>query len=155
MYYWRAQSLERVKRYQIRTGFIFEDAVATALSRQGFVVQDITRINRHEFDVVTLRNDVIWNVQCKNNFVNLSSVDSDAHRFARYNYRLVRSYEKALSKERSREHLLKAKVSRDMIEHMVVSRFPVVCDNPRIVPFSRIATVAAKADAILAASFGH
>src|SRR5256885_9694685 len=63
--YWRARSLERRKRFQIRAGFIFERAVAEALKQQGFEVQGIKRINHHEFDVVTLRQDVIWNVQCK------------------------------------------------------------------------------------------
>ena len=85
-----------------------------------------------------MRDGVIWNVQCKNNFVDLSSVDSDAHRFARYNQSLVRAYERALSKERGREHLLTARLALDEIQHVVVSRFPVVCDNPRIVPFNRI-----------------
>lgn len=150
VYSWRAHILDRRKRFQIRAGFIFEDTVAAELSRQGFLVQAITRINRHEFDVVTLRNNVIWNVQCKNNFVDLASVDSDAHRFARYNRGLVHAYKRALTKERNREHLLKAKLALDAIQHMVVSRFPVVSDDPRIVPFSRIATFAEKADALLA-----
>ncbi|UUZ77800.1 hypothetical protein LP414_12665 [Polaromonas sp. P1(28)-13] len=119
-YSWRARSLDRRKRFQIRAGFIFEDAVAGALRRQGFLVQAITRINRHEFDVVTLRNKVIWNVQCKNNFVELTSVDSDAHRFSRYNRALVHSYKKALTKELNREHLLKEKLSLDAVQHMVV-----------------------------------
>lgn len=151
VYSWRARVLDRRKRFQVRAGFIFEDVVAAELGRQGFMIQAITRINRHEFDVVTQRNKVIWNVQCKNNFVELSSVDSDAHRFARYNRTLVHSYERALTKERNREHLLKAKLSLDTIQHMVVSRFPVVSNNPRIVPFSRIGTFAQKADALLAA----
>lgn len=154
-YSWRARILDRKKRFQIRAGFIFEDAVADELGRQGFVVQAITRINRHEFDVVTLRNNVIWNVQCKNNFVDLTSVDSDAHRFARYNRGLVHSYKRALTKDRNREHLLKTKLSLDAIQHMVVSRFPVVSDDPRIVPFSRITTFAEKADALLAKAAGE
>jgi hypothetical protein len=155
VYSWRARSLDRKKRFQVRAGFIFEDAVAGELGRQGFVVQAITRINRHEFDVVTLRNKVIWNVQCKNNFVDLTSVDSDAHRFARYNRALVHSYKRALTKERNREHLLKEKLSLDAIQHMVVSRFPVVSDDPRIVPFSRIEAFAEKADTLLATASGE
>lgn len=148
IYNWRAQSLDRKKRFQIRAGFIFEKAVAVELQRQGFTVQDITRINHHEFDVVTVRDGVIWNVQCKNNFVDLSSVDSNAHRFARYNFRLVRAYERALVKEASREHLLKTKMSLNAIQHVVVSRFPVISDNPRIVPFSRIGKFSAVADVL-------
>lgn len=150
MYHWRARCLDRNKRFQIRAGFIFEDAVAEELGEQGFVVQEITRINRREFDVVTLRGGVVWNVQCKNNFVELESVENDPQRFARYNQALVRSYERALAKERNREHLLKSKMSLDVVQHMVVSRFPVICDNPRIIPFSRIADFSERADTLLA-----
>jgi hypothetical protein len=148
LYHWRAQSLDREKLYQIRAGFILEGAVASQLMRQGFDVQDITRINRHEFDVVCLRDDVIWNIQCKNNFVALALLDTDAHRFSRYNARLVRAYERALTKEQDREHLLKSRLSLNTVQHLVVSRFPIVSDNPRIVPFSRIAKFAAIADSL-------
>lgn len=147
--YWRAQSLERRKLFQIRAGFIFEEAVADELRRQGFTVRDIKRIDRHEFDVVTVRDGVIWNVQCKNNFIDLARVENDAYRFARYNAMLVHSYERALTKERNREHLLRSKLSLDAVQHLLVSRFPVVCDNPRIVPFSRIASFAAIADSLM------
>lgn len=150
VYSWRARVLDRKKRFQIRAGFIFEDLVKAALERQGFVVQDIVRINRQEFDVVALRKGVIWNVQCKNNFVELSNVDSNAIAFARYNRGLVRSYENALMKERNREHLLKMKLAIDAVQHMVVSRFPVVTDNPRIVVFNRIADFVERADNVLA-----
>ncbi len=152
VYSWRARILDRKKRFQIRAGFIFEDQVKLALEAQGFVIQDIVRINRQEFDVVTMRDDIIWNVQCKNNFVDLESVDSNAVAFARYNRGLVRSYERALVKERNREHLLKMKLAVDSVQHMVVSRFPVVTDNPRIVVFSRIDDFAMRSDAILTAS---
>ena len=152
VYHWRAQSLDRQKRFQIRAGFIFEEAVAAELEQQGFVVQGITRITRSEFDVVALRAGVIWNVQCKNNFVDLERIEADAERFARFNRMLVRAYERALTKERAREHLLKAKLSLDTIQHVVVSRFPVVCDNPRIVPFSRLGNFVATADRLVAES---
>lgn len=149
MYFWRAKVLEGNKRYQIRSGFIFEDAVKNELAQQGFAIQDIVRINQQEFDVVTVRRGIIWNVQCKNNFIDLERVDSDAEVFARYNHKLVRAYERALTKERSREHLLKQKLSIETVQHMLVSKFPVVTDNPRIVVFSRIADFAQKADNIL------
>ena len=114
------------------------------------MVQDIVRINRQEFDVVTVREGIIWNVQCKNNFVDLESVDSDAAAFARYNCSLVRSYERALKKEYNREHLLSKKLLLENVQHMIVSRFPVVTDNSRIVVFSRITNFTQRADAILA-----
>jgi len=154
-YSWRARILDRKKRFQIRAGFIFENQVKIALERQSFVVQDIVRISRQEFDVVSLRDDVIWNVQCKNNFVELESVDSDAIAFARYNRGLVRAYERALVKERNREHLLKSKLGIDSVQHMIVSRFPVVTDNPRIIVFSCIDEFAARADAVLASPHGN
>lgn len=58
-------------------------------------------------------------------------------------------------KERNREHLLKMKLDVEPVQHMLVSRFPVVTDNPRIVVFSRIAEFAVRADGVLAASEGE
>ncbi len=149
IYYWRSRCLDRSKRYQIRTGFIFEKAVAEALERQFFAVQQITRINRHEFDVVTLRDGTIWNVQCKNNMTDLEWIEAEPKRFARYNRNLVLAYERALAKERNREGVLTAHLGNDAVEHMLVSRFPVVTDNSRIVVFSQIDGFANRADAIL------
>lgn len=154
-YSWRARGLDRQKRFQIRAGFIFEDVVKAALEKQGFMVQNIVRINRQEFDVVSLRDGIIWNIQCKNNYIDLTRVDSDAVAFARYNRGLVRAYEKALMKEQNREHLLKMKLGVEPVEHMLVSRFPVVTDNPRVVVFSRIAEFADRADCVLLASEGE
>lgn len=151
IYHWRAVCLDQRKRYQIRSGFIFEKAVAQALEAQSFAVQNITRINRHEFDVVTLRDGTIWNVQCKNNFLDLDRLEAEPDRFAKYNYRLVRSYERALDKERRREEVLKNTLAAAEIEHAVVSRFPVVTDNIRIVPYSRIDDFGVIASAIGAA----
>jgi hypothetical protein len=150
IYHWRSRCLDRSKRYQIRTGFIFEKAVADALERQGFAVQKVTRINRHEFDVVTLRDGIVWNVQCKNNMTDLVWVEAQPRRFARYNRNLAIAYERALTKELDREGVLMAHLGKAAVEHMLVSRFPVVTDNPRIVAFSRIDGFAARADAILA-----
>ena len=137
-YYWRGRTLNRDKRFQIRAGFIFEKAVASKLTEMGFEVQEITRVKRREFDVVTLRDGVIWNFQCKNNFVDLDRVEADAVHFARYNRLYVKSYEKAIDKEEQREHLLKERLSVSEIRHIVVSKFPVITDNPRILPFTRI-----------------
>ncbi len=62
------------------------------------------------------------------------------------------SYEKALEKDRCREHLLQNKLSLEKIQHVVVARFPVVCDNPRIVPFSRLDGFAVVAQSLLTQS---
>jgi hypothetical protein len=146
-YWWRAHTLDRIKRFQIRAGYLFEDTVSATLAAQGFKLQDITRIDHREFDVVTVRDATIWNFQCKNNFTDLERVDTDAGRFARYNQRLVRAYERALEKEKAREALLQSKLSLERIEHVVVSRFPVLTNNRRIVTFSRLSTFAGLADA--------
>ncbi|MCO6426041.1 hypothetical protein [Sinorhizobium meliloti] len=148
LYNWRARCLDRKKRYQIRSGFIFEHAVAAELGAQGFEVQAITRVSRAEFDVVTVKDGVIWNVQCKNNFTHLDQVGSDADRFARYNRNLAKAYENALQKEVRREHLLKKHLGIDHIQHMLVSRFPVVTDNARILPFTRVGDFAKRAEAL-------
>jgi hypothetical protein len=150
MYHWRAVNLDSQKRFQIRSGFIFEQAVARELEQQGFAVQSITRVNRHEFDVVTVRNGTIWNVQCKNNFLDLAKLERDPARFARYNRNLVLSYGRALAKESRREQVLKDRLGLGAIEHMVVSRFPIVTDNPRIVPFSMIGHFAKIAGGLMA-----
>jgi hypothetical protein len=150
IYRWRAVSLDGGKRFQIRAGFIFEHAVTKALERQGFEVQEITRVNRHEFDVVTIRGDTIWNFQCKNNFLDLAKLERDPVRFARYNRKLVVSYNRALAKEHNREQVLLDRPGLQVIEHVLISRFPVVTNHPRIVPFSTIDSFAANSEALVA-----
>lgn len=147
-YWWRARTLDRIKRFQIRAGFLFEDTVAAELAAQGFELQNITRINHREFDVVTVRRATIWNIQCKNNFTDLERVDTDPGRFARYNKGLVGAYERALEKERAREALLKSRLALEHIEHIVVSRFPVLTTNPRIITFNHLPTFSRLADSI-------
>lgn len=138
MYHWKSVCLNRIRRFQIRSGFIFEDSVKAALAAQGFTVTDIKRINRKEFDVVAILDGVIYNVQCKNNLIDLSHIETDAARFARYNRRLVGYYSSALIKEKAREQLLKDKLGLANVRHVVVSRFPVATNNPRVIPFSQI-----------------
>lgn len=147
-YWWRARTLDRIKRFQIRAGFLFEGAVSAELEAQGFELHDITRINHREFDVVTTRGETIWNIQCKNNFTDLDRVDNHPVRFARYNKGLVRAYERTLVKERARETLLQSRLGIERIEHVVVSRFPVLTTNPRIIPFNRLPAFTRLADAI-------
>lgn len=138
LYYWKTVCLNRMRRYQIRSGFLLEASVKAALAEQGFTVTDVKRINRKEFDVVTVLGGVIYNVQCKNNLVDLSRIETDAARFARYNRQLDRYYAQALVKEEAREQLLKDKLGLAEVRHVVVSRFPVATTNPRIIPYSRI-----------------
>lgn len=138
LYYWKNVCLNHIRRFQIRSGFIFEENVKASLALQGFTVTEIKRINRKEFDVVAVLGPVIYNLQCKNNLVDLSHIETDAPRFARYNRQLDRYYASALAKEQAREQLLKDKLGLSEVKHLVVSRFPVATGNPRVIPYSRL-----------------
>lgn len=138
LYYWKSTCLNRVRRFQVRSGFIFEDNVKAALTRQGFTVTNMKRVNRKEFDVVATCDGVIYNVQCKNNLVDLERIESDPARFARYNRQLDRYYARALAKEEAREALLKQRLGLPTVRHLVVSRFPVATTNSRVISFARI-----------------
>lgn len=140
LYYYKTACLNRIRRFQIRSGFIFEDNVKTALTNQGFEVSDVKRISRKEFDVIALLDGVVYNIQCKNNLIDLSRIETDAKRFARYNRRLDRYYANALAKEEAREALLKERFEATDVRHFVVSRFPIATTNPQVIGFNRIAT---------------
>lgn len=131
------------KRFQIHAGFIFEDMVKRDLEGLGFKVTDIKRINRKEFDVVTIYGEVIYNFQCKNNWIDLAKVESDRALYLRYNRALTNYYAKALVKEEKREGLLKDKLGLGKIQHRVVSRFPVITVEPRIVNYNKLSYRAA------------
>ncbi|KQY80978.1 hypothetical protein ASD35_03800 [Pelomonas sp. Root1444] len=136
--HWKNVCLNRVRRYQIRSGFIFENSVKAALRAHGFHVTEIKRVGRAEFDVVATLDGVIYNVQCKNNLVDLNRIEADVRRFFRYNRSLDEAYRKALEKERGREHLLLAELGLTAIKHFVVSRFPVATKNPRVLAYGEI-----------------
>ena len=57
---------------------------------------------------------------------------------SRYNRRLVNYYEKALNDEVDKEHHLVEKLGIDKIKHFVISRFPVMTDNEKVIPFNRL-----------------
>lgn len=136
--HWKNVCLNRVRRYQIRSGFIFEKSVKAALRAQGFDVTEIKRVGRAEFDVVATLDGVIYNVQCKNNLVDLNRIEADVRRFARYNGFLDQAYRKALEKERGREHVLLGELGLTAIKNFVVSRFPVATQNPCILAYGEI-----------------
>lgn len=135
LYYWKNSCLDRVRRYQIRSGFIFEKTVKRALAEQGFLVTDIKRINRKEFDVVATLGDVIYNVQCKNNLIDIGKIEANPKLFARYNRRLDRTYAAALLKEERREGLLKEELGLSDVKHFVLSRFPIATTNERVLAY--------------------
>lgn len=136
--HWKNVCLNRVRRYQIRSGFIFEKSVKAALRAQGFDVTEIKRVGRAEFDVVATLDGVIYNVQCKNNLVDLNRIGADVRRFVRYNRFLDQAYRKALEKERGREHVLQGELGLAAIKNFVVSRFPVATQNPCILAYGEI-----------------
>ncbi len=152
LYNFKNVCLYSKRRFQIRSGFIFEDRIKEELAKQGFVVHPIKRIDRKEFDVVATRGSIVYNIQCKNNLVDPSWIDLDPARFVRTNRTLERYYERAIIKERSREELLKNRLGMDRVEPFVITRFPIVTSNPRISSLSRIREFSIKADAILTAN---
>jgi len=141
-YEFKNRHLESRRRFQIHAGFIFEDMVTTVLGEAGYTNMGVTRINRKEFDVVTVKDGTIHNFQCKNNWIDITKVESDPDLYARYNRRLVSSYRRALVKERKREKLLQDKLGIQRIHHYVVSRFPVITDANDILNFNKLAKVA-------------
>ena len=143
------------RRFQIRSGFIFEDRIKNELMKQDFTVLPVKRINRKEFDVIATRDNVCFNIQCKNNLVDPSWVDLDPKRFIRTNRTLERYYEREITKERSREQLLKDHVGLERVEPFIVSRFPIVTANARIVPLARIRDFSSMALEVMKAESGN
>ena len=89
--------------------------------------------------MVCVKDDVIYNFQCKNNYMSVASIgvkESDVA--SRYNRRLMNYYDAAFRKEVNREQLLTEKLGLEEIKNLVVSRFPVVTDNKFIIPFNRL-----------------
>lgn len=126
------------RRFVIHSGFIFEDMVKDQLNAMGFDVKPIKRLERREFDVVAVRGDTIFNLQCKNNAFDLSQIEAHPRRVATANRRLLAYYRGALRKERARQGLLQAELGLTKIRHYVISRFPVFTDDPSIIPFNAI-----------------
>ena len=143
--HWKNVCLNRVRRYQIRSGFIFEKSVKAALRAQGFDVREIKRVGRAEFDVVATLGGVIYNVQCKNNLVDLNRIETDVRKFVRYNSSLDQAYRRALDKERGREHVLLGELGLTVIKNFVVSRFPLATQNPSVLTYGEISRVRAVA----------
>lgn len=115
-----------------------EQQVKDALEKQGFFVSDVKRIEQKEFDVVATKDCVIYNVQCKNNLVDITRMEENPCLFARYNRRLDRYYADALRKEEGREGLLKQRFGLGVVKHVVLSKFPIATKNPRILAFREI-----------------
>ncbi|WP_321402217.1 hypothetical protein [Maridesulfovibrio sp.] len=131
------KTLEKNKKFQINSGFLFEKKLRDILINKGFKSENITRIENKEFDVIVSRDNVVYNFQCKNNILNVRDVDVNVKRFVRHNKRLVNSFKNALEKECQREDLLKKKLGVNSVCHYVVSRFPVFSENDSIISYNK------------------
>lgn len=131
-----SQSLLKNRTFQIHSGFIFEDKASKILEAKGYKPTRITRINQKEFDLITIKDEKIYNFQCKNNYIDISRVNYDYKKIGKFNLRLCKYYEKALIKEEKRESLITSKTRISNIEHFVISRYPVITRNKRIINFT-------------------
>jgi len=139
LYDFKNRYLASRRRFVIHSGFIFEDMVKRDLAAMGFEVTGAKRVGgRSEFDVVALMGETIYNFQCKNNTFDLSDIETAPSRVARANRRLAGYYRRALKKERARQGLLQTEFGRSKIRHFVVSRFPVVTEDPLIIPYNQL-----------------
>lgn len=143
-YNWKTICLNKIKRFQIRSGFIFEAKVKEELAKQGFDISDVKRIDGSEFDVLAIRDGVVYNVQCKNNLVDLARMENDPRLFARYNRGLDRYYADAIRKEEARELLVRRKFGASTVKHIVLSKFPVASKNGRVLAFREIGQFTAR-----------
>lgn len=128
-------ALAREKRFQIRSGFLFEKKVRAVLEEHGFTIASFKRIEGKEFDLVTTRAGEIHNFQCKNTAIDARLIEKNPTRYARLNRTMVAAYRRAIAKEVGREHLLKGRLKLNVAHHYVVSRFPVLTDDRAIIPF--------------------
>lgn len=133
LYNYKNFQLDGRRRFQIHSGFIFEKMIKRELEKKAFNVTDIKRINRKEFDVVAVKDGVIFNLQCKNNWIDLNRLEKDKDSFVTFNRRLISYYRRALAKEEKREGLLLSKLGLTSISHFIISRFPVISDDARII----------------------
>lgn len=131
-----SQSLLNNRTFQIHSGFIFEDKVSKILETKGYKPTGITRINRKEFDLITIKDNKVFNFQCKNNYIDISRVNYDYKTIGRFNQQLCRYYESAIIKEDNRENLIKSRTGFSDIEHFVISRYPVITRNEKIINFT-------------------
>lgn len=133
--------LEKKKKFQIDSGFVFEKKIKNMLVNFGYDVKEGTkRIKRKEFDVVCVKEDgCVYNFQCKNNYLTISQQGKDWSDYTCSAIRkLNRYYEYALQKEDKRDYLLKDKLGLNMVKSYVISRFPVITRNPRIINFNQL-----------------
>ncbi|MDX2136003.1 MAG: hypothetical protein SFV52_14560 [Saprospiraceae bacterium] len=133
-----SQALLKNRTFQINSGFVFEDKVSKILEKKGYALTNFTRIKHKEFDLITIKDNKVYNFQCKNNYIDISRVNYNYMLIGRLNKQLCRYYEKSLVKEENRENLIQDKTGINDIEHFVISRFPVISRNKKIVNFNSL-----------------
>lgn len=132
--------LEKIRKYRIISGFVFENKVIKKVERYGYKYHpECKRIKRKEFDVVCTKGSTIYNFQCKNNYLDVTQIDTNCvDKIADRHKQLERYYKGALSKEKKREQLLIDKLGITDVKHFVISMFPVITRNPNIIPFNQL-----------------
>jgi len=127
------------RRYRIKSGFVFEKEVKALLEQYGFKATETKRIHQQEFDVICMKDGCAYNFQCKNNFLDINILSlQNIDIVKRQNKRLMKYYIKALDKENFRTKLVQEHFGVEHVENFVVSRFPIVTDNKRIIPFNKL-----------------
>ena len=126
------------KTFQIHSGFVFEEKASKILEEKGYKPTGFKRISQKEFDLITVKDGKVYNFQCKNNLINISSVGLDYKKMGRLNNRLCRYYENALIKEEGRENLILSQTGLTDVSHFVISRYPVITRNNRIINFNKL-----------------
>lgn len=127
------------RRYRIKAGFLFEKKVKSILEKYNFEDTEVKRIHRQEFDVICIKDGVAYNFQCKNNYLDINTVDSDnIDNVCHQNKRLTKYYLKALDKENNRTKVVKDHFNVDVVENYIVSRFPIIMNHERLIPFNQL-----------------
>ncbi len=131
--------LRRNRRFRIKAGFVFEKKVKALLEEYGFDSTETKRIHHQEFDVICLKDGRAYNFQCKNNFLDINALNThNIVRISRQNKKLVKYYVKALEKENLRTKLVQEYFGVNCVENYVVTRFPVVMEHERLIPFNQL-----------------
>lgn len=131
--------LNKEKRFQIVSGFVFEKEVKLVMGEFGYEIKNIKRINHKEFDVICVKDDCIYNFQCKNNEVSISQQGDDwFNKTCATIKRLNKAYEVALKKEDNREDLLKDKLGMNIIKNYLITSYPIITQNPRIINYNHL-----------------
>lgn len=142
-----SNTCEKNKKYQIHSGFIFEQRMKNEFNKNKYDLIDIKRTHTHrEFDVIIKDKSTfnIINIQCKNFAINLYNYRSDISFAQRRLGRVMSRLQAALQKEISRESALinelqLRNIQYNKIKHIVVSKQQIP-SNDDIMDYSHFLT---------------